>query len=260
MEIPSKIQDLIGKKFGNASNIGMSGAAVYIYDDVVLKIQTQSSESDRECEMMRWLDGKLPVPQVIEHIIENQMSFLLMSKCSGKIACSKEYMRQPKYQAELLAGALNDIWRVDWKNCPYHNTLQHKLQQAEYNVSNNLVDINDCDPETFSVTGFKNPEALLHWLQDNKPDEELVISHGDFCLPNILFKNGRMTGLIDLGRAGVADKWCDIALCYRSTKDNYSGKYDRQWDGYSDQYLFDILQIKPDWEKIQYYILLDELF
>ena len=77
---------------------------------------------------------------------------------------------------------------------------------------------------------------------------------------NIIFNNGVLSGLIDLGRSGVADKWCDIALCYRSVRDNFGGRYDRKHEGYSDGYLFDALQIKPNWEKIRYYILLDELF
>ena len=120
--------------------------------------------------------------------------------------------------------------------------------------------MDDCEPETFSESGFKDPEALLYWLQNNKPEEELAVSHGDFCLPNIFFENRIMTGLIDLGRAGVADRWCDISLCYRSTKDNFSGKYGQTWLGYSDRYIFDALQMQPDWEKIRYYMLLDELF
>ncbi len=260
MVIPGEIQDIIGKKCGNISNIGLSGASVYIYDDMVLKVQPDNAEADREYNMMRWLNGKLPVPKIVEHVKTNKLSFLLMSKCLGKMACDNEFMKQPEYQAKLLAAALHEVWQINWKDCPYKNTLEDKLKQAEYNVANNLVDIDDCEPDTYSKDGFKAPEALLYWLQCNRPDEDLVISHGDFCLPNILFDNNRLTGLIDLGRCGVADKWCDIALCYRSIKDNYMGRYDRKWPGYSEQYLFDVLQIKPDWEKIRYYILLDELF
>ena len=260
MELPYKIREIIGQKDENISDIGLSDASVYIYDDMVLKIQHHNIESDREYNMLRWLEGKLPVPHIIEHIIANKLSYLLMHKCSGKIACDQEYMQQPKYQSELLASALNDIWQVDWTMCPYKDTLEFKLQQAEHNVIHNLIDFNDCEPDTFSKNGFKNPEALLTWLKKNRPEEELVISHGDFCLPNILFNDGVMTGLIDLGRSGVADKWCDIALCYRSIKNNFSGKFNHKWPGYSDLYLFDALQVKPDWEKIRYYTLLDELF
>ena len=45
MEIPSKIQGIIGEKCGDLINIGLSGASVHIYEDLVLKIQPQNSES-----------------------------------------------------------------------------------------------------------------------------------------------------------------------------------------------------------------------
>ncbi|MGN0355627.1 MAG: phosphotransferase [Muricoprocola sp.] len=32
------------------------------------------------------------------------------------------------------------------------------------------------------------------------------MSHGDFCLPNVFFKDGRVEGFIDLGDTGVGDK------------------------------------------------------
>ena len=60
--------------------------------------------------------------------------------------------------------------------------------------------------------------------------------HGDFCLPNIFADDSGLTGLIDLGRAGVADKWQDIAICYRSLSNNYSGKYNGiKYSGYQNE-------------------------
>ena len=59
----------------------------------------------------------------------------------------------------------------------------------------------------------------------------------------------------------LADKWQDIALCYRSLKHNKNGLYGGgQYEGVSPDLLFDRLTIQPDWDKIRYYILLDELF
>ena len=258
MEIPGKIREIINKKCGNQCHIGLSGASVYIYDDVVLKIQPISDESIREVNMLHWLKNKLPVPKIIECINANKLSYLLMEKCTGLMACSQEYMIDPITQAKSLANALHDLWDLDWQDCPCQNTLDQKLKQAEYNVINGLVDTDDCEPDTYKE--FRDPEALLYWLQCNRPSEELVISHGDFCLPNVLFDNGVLSGLIDLGQSGVADKWCDVALCYRSIRDNFSGRYGQCWNGYRAHYLFEALQIKPDWEKIRYYILLDELF
>ncbi|QOA01035.1 hypothetical protein FPO35_14075 (plasmid) [Staphylococcus aureus] len=48
-------------------------------------------------------------------------------------------------------------------------------------------------------------------------------------------------------------EWYDIAFCVRSIREDIG----------EEQYVelfFDLLGIKPDWEKIKYYILLDELF
>ena len=261
MEIPKKIQEFIAEKSGTQDNIGLSGASVYLFDDLVLKIQPNGITAENEYLMMRWLAGKLPVPKIIEYSKTNKHSFLLMSKCSGIIACDGGLMNRPTYQAELLAGVLHDIWSIDYSKCPADWTLDRKLLEAEQNVISGNVDVAMSEPETFGPKGFKDPETLLYWLQTNRPDEEVVLSHGDFCLPNILFSNGELSGLIDLGRTGKADKWCDIALCYRSLKNNYSGRYSgmpvRNFD---DRLLFSAIGIKPDWERIRYYILLDELF
>jgi aminoglycoside phosphotransferase len=38
-----------------------------------------------------------------------------------------------------------------------------------------------------------------------------VLIHGDYCLPNVLVDDGRMTGLVDVGRAGLGDPRDDLA-------------------------------------------------
>lgn len=261
VELPDKIASLLGNKFGIQDNIGMSGANVFLFDDMVLKVQPNSEESNTEVEMMRWLTDKLPVPQVIEYEKTNKLSYLLMSRCAGVYACSDMMMEDPKRLSELLAKTIYQIWDVSIQNCPVNQSLEQKLITAEYNVINGLVDIDNCEPETFGSNSFRDPEALLFWLQTNKPNEELVLSHGDICLPNIFLCDNILTGLIDLGRSGIADKWCDIAICYRSLVHNYNGVYtDVKTNGFHDSYFFDALQLKPDWDKIRYYLLLDELF
>lgn len=128
-------------------------------------------------------------------------------------------------------------------------------------MENNLVDLDNVEPTTFGKDGFKNPAELLGWLYDHMPEEEPVLSHGDYCLPNLFGIHDQMTGYIDLGRTGIADKWCDIAICYRSLSHNFSGRYHgASYSGYDETGLFRELGIEPDWEKLHYYILLDELF
>lgn len=260
-KLPEKIRNLIADETCQTDKIGMSEACVLILQEKILKIGAYSEESENEYRMMTWLSGKLPVPNVYAYEVSDGRSYLLMSKCTGQMACDEAYMRTPEVQCRMLADGLKKLWGVDISDCPSDQRLLYKLKQAEYNVLNGLVDLDNVEPDTFGEGGFRDPAELLEWLYEHVPEEEAVLSHGDYCLPNVFGNGGAVSGYIDLGRTGIADKWCDIALCYRSLSHNYSGRYHgRSYVGLDDQLLFRELGIAPDWEKIRYYILLDELF
>ncbi|MBQ1197605.1 MAG: hypothetical protein IIX47_03275 [Spirochaetaceae bacterium] len=44
----------------------------------------------------------------------------------------------------MISKILNNIWNLDISNCPSNHNLERKLLQAEFNVKNNLIDIEDC--------------------------------------------------------------------------------------------------------------------
>ena len=80
-------------------------------------------------------------------------------------------------------------------------------------------------------------------------------------LPNIFGRGSQVTGFLDLGHCGIADPYQDLALCFRSLKHNLEGNYGGPIRSNGNpRLLFEKLGIEPDWEKIRYYILLDELF
>ncbi len=55
--------------------------------------------------------------------------------------------------------------------------------------------------------------ALLSKLPP--PAEDPVFCHGDYCEPNIIIEGGRLSGFIDLGFAGVMDRYADFGqACY----------------------------------------------
>lgn len=259
--IPDKIKSIIGDKPYSIDKVGMSNSQVLYFDGMVLKIENQSEESDNEHRMMAWLDGKLPVPKVLCFEKENGINYLLMSRIKGKMVCSTELLTNPKHVVKFLADGLRMLWNVDTSKCPYNNSIENKLRLAEIRVRNNLCNMEDAEPTTYGVNGFENPEKLLQWLRENAPHEELVFSHGDYCLPNIFIKDDQINGFIDLGRSGIADIYQDLALCYRSLQHNFDGTYGGMvYEGFDAAILFDELEIIPDWNKIKFYILLDELF
>jgi kanamycin kinase len=60
--------------------------------------------------------------------------------------------------------------------------------------------------------GLEPAAALAELLRLRPRTEDLVVCHGDYCLPNVLISDGRVTGFVDLGEVGVADRWWDLAV------------------------------------------------
>ena len=261
LQVPSKIRLLIDKKSFTVDDIGMSGNKVYVFEDMVLKIGDDSVSMTEQVQMMQWMEGKIPVPQVLHYEEEKGKSYLLMSRMDGKMSCDTYYLEKPNILLKALACGLKMLWEVDIRECPRVRDLDVVLQEAHMQVEHNLVDVDNVEPTTFGENGFESPKHLLEWLENNRPPFEPVFSHGDYCLPNVFLENDRVKGFIDLDRAGIGDKWNDIALCYRSLKHNFDGTYGgKVYEDFDPDMLFEELGIEPNWEKINYYLLLDELF
>lgn len=260
MDLPEIIGRALEPGTFQADAVGMSNASVLLLPHQVLKIQPAHEEAANEVQMLGWLKDKLPVPQVLAYTEEEGISYLLMERCPGAMACDTGYLDSPETLVGLLSDTLKALWAVDVTHCPCDQSLARKLRQAAYNVESGLVDVDEVEPETFGPGGFKDPADLLRWLETHRPPEEKALIHGDFCLPNLFADGDRLTGLIDLGRGGVGDPWCDIAICWRSLRSNFSGRYGgTPRPGFDPDVLFEVLGVEPDREKLRYYLLLDEL-
>lgn len=260
--LPEKIQKAVEGKPYTENNVGMSGAKIFQFEDMVLKVGKMSFECENERTMCDWFHGEIPVPEIFEQEIQNGICYTLMSRVSGKMLCDECYMKNPELLLETAAAALKTLWSADIDGCPLGYTLDRKLELARENVERGLVDVENVEPETFGPGGFKDPAALLRWLEDNRPEEEPVLTHGDFCLPNIFARESAVTGFIDCGKMGVSDKWQDIAIAIRSIRHNFEGKYNggvAYADFDADRFL-EKLSVEHDERKERYYFLLDELF
>ena len=74
------------------------------------------------------------------------------------------------------------------------------MTRARKIVESGNVNMELADPATFGEGGFSSPAALLAWLEANKPPFEPVLTHGDFCLPNVFLQDWKLTGLLDQRR------------------------------------------------------------
>ena len=73
-----------------------------------------------------------------------------------------------------------------------------------------------------------------------------TLIHGDFCLPNILVKDNKISGFIDIGDSGIGDIWYDYAWCI------WSLEYNLKTKEYTDEYL-KMLGIEFESDKFEFY-------
>lgn len=242
-------------KAAQKDTIGMSESSILLFDNFVMKINSNSEEALREYKAYQWLQNKVKTPKIAD-FYQNDNCYLLMERIKDNSLCSDYFYKRPSLLIKSMCNALKELWSVDISDCSFDSSPEAKLKIAEQNIKSKTVDL---DPDC----GFESPNELFQWLSSNIPSSyEKVLSHGDMCLPNIFVSKKGKISFIDVGLCGVGDKYCDIAISLRSLKRNADGKYNhgqKQFDFNTDEF-FAELGIKPDWERIRWYTLLDELF
>ena len=111
--------DLLDGLSGRDESIGKSDARVLVFDDMILKIQKESKESEREEEALRWLEGKLPVPGILACEHRDGKSYLLMEKIKGRMLCDPVILNNRNRLTKTAAAALKMLWAVDISDCPF---------------------------------------------------------------------------------------------------------------------------------------------
>jgi len=198
---------------------------------------------------LEWLKNKLFVPEVLMFAENENTEFLLLSEITGKDASDEVFKDNAHETVRELAAGLKTIHSLPIEDCTFDARLNYKIESARKRLENGLVDESDFD----EIRQGRTCEDLFQELLETKPEkEELVFTHGDYCLPNVILESGNLSGFVDWGNAGFADKYQDIALIARSIESNFGAEWTKIF--------FEIYGIEPDWEKINFYQLLDEFF
>lgn len=203
-----------------------------------------------EYNALNWLNGKLLVPKITLYTVSNEIEYLITEKISGEMVCSDNIINDYKKGLKVIADAFNNIYKVDIKNCPFNVALDYKLNLVKSNVEKGLIKYEELSENT--KARFKDLNEIINYLFENRFEEDLCFSHGDTSLPNIFCDNGKFSGFIDVGECGIADKWFDLAICQKSIKRNYGENAINEF--------YNELNIIPDYNKINYYLLMMELY
>jgi kanamycin kinase len=159
---------------------------------------------------MQWAKAHLPVPEVLDCGTDGTLDWLVTAGLPGRPVTDQQLTADPERLVALLARGLRRFHAAPVAACPFDFRLDTALAHAQARVQGGLVDPDqDFHPEHRHLT----PIAALAELERLRPDaEDLVVCHGDYCPPNILIADGEITGFVDLGELGVADRWWDLAI------------------------------------------------
>ena len=261
-DIPAQIRAHLPPDGGVTDSIGRSEAQVIDYGDRFLKVEADSNVSANEYHMLTWMQGRAPVPRIIAAAQADGKRWMLTNRMPGQYLCTDTILDDQHRLAQLCAEALRTLWSADIADCPTRRTLDEKFREIEAGLRGGWITPEQAgDPTIYDVTsgGFASPAALFDYLVKHRPEEDLVLSHGDLCLPNIFADEKGLTGFIDVGWAGIADRWVDIEKCLWSMWANTTGVFGGKARPFDRQLLFNALSMQPDEEKLRYYGLLGAL-
>ncbi|MGV9885016.1 APH(3') family aminoglycoside O-phosphotransferase [Streptomyces sp. NPDC003006] len=220
-----------------------------------------SGEADR----LAWLAGRgIPVPRVVERGADGEAVWLVTEAVPGRPAAERWPEECRFAVAEALADVTRALHELPPADCPFDRSLAVTQAQADRNVHEGLVELDNLDEERAGWSG----QRLLDELRRTRPaSEDLVVTHGDLTPENVLIdpETCRVTGVIDVVRLGRADRHTDLAIALRELVSE-----DDPWFGtaYAERFLERYVQgagvagrvVVVDESRLAFYRLLDEFF
>lgn len=245
---------------------GANGAYTYHLTgpaDLYLKHAPQPLHPDpgfdvgAEGDRLRWLaTSGIPVAEVVECDVADGHTYLVTTTVPGRDGSDDWPAAQRMAVMDALADFARELHSVPVAGCPFDRSLRVTLPNASVATGLGLVDEDNFEEDHGGWSAERLLTELTAMARDHM-SEDLVLCHGDYCLPNVVIDPDtlRVTGIVDVGRFGLADRYQDLALMSRSVggrrNPQYGAEHARR---FLDRYGPGVV----DTGKIAFYRLLDE--
>ncbi|MFC4337744.1 APH(3') family aminoglycoside O-phosphotransferase [Salininema proteolyticum] len=251
--------------------IGMSDARVFHLAsptgrDLFVKTAALNEHPDpgfhlhQEAERLEWLAGQdVPAPEVVDAGRTGEGEYLVMTAVSGRSLAEPWSPAERRGLMEFLGEFTARLHGLPVSDCPFSRGVKEMAAAARKAADLELVDLDDLDEERDGAD-LQELSGELEDALDSAPPEEAVVCHGDYCAPNVLADPATLaiSGIVDVGRVGVADRYSDLALMTRSLSDRGLNPQWGTWAAHAFMEAYGIDPARIDEEKIAFYRLLDE--
>jgi streptomycin 3"-kinase len=235
-------------------DVGESAATVYRRGDVFAKCcgPTDVAELAAERDRVEWLAGTgIPGATVVDWLESPLDGACLLTSAVPGVPGDALPPASHERAMRSLGVVLRELHALT--DCPFERSLASVIATAADVVRRDAVN------PAFLTDEWRllKPSELLDQVVAERPYVESVcepvVCHGDACLPNMFFdpRTLEVTGLIDLGRLGIADRYSDLALTTIQLHDEWSADPTPFLDAYG--------LSEPDSRRLQFFRLLDPL-
>lgn len=181
---------------------------------------------EKEAKLTEYFHVKGFGAEVLNYISDNS-DWLLTAAVIGEDCTHEAYLADPKKLCDTVANELRKLHETDYTGCPIMDRTAEYLATAERNYRSGIYD-KSIFPDSFDCPSAKEAFDILTAGKDALQSK--VLLHGDYCLPNIILNNGKLSGFIDVGSGGVGDRHIDIfwgawSLWYNLKTDKYCGRF-----------------------------------
>lgn len=201
---------------------------------------------EAEAARLEWAVDCLPVPRVIEQGSSGQVNWLITGALPGRDATHPAWATDHDRIVRLLAAGLRRFHDAPVDTCPFDFRIDPALAHARRRLSVGRIQPGDDFHPEFSH--LSAAEAIQQLERTRPASEQLVVCHGDYCLPNVLIDSGAVSGYVDLGELAVADLWWDLAVATWSVTWNLG-------PGYENLFLEEY-GVERDDDRVEFYRLL----
>lgn len=161
---------------------------------------------EKEAQMTAYFHAKGLGAEVL-HYTSDDCDWLLTAAVAGEDCTHERYLANPTRLCDTLALELRKLHETDFTGCPVPDRTADYLAHAEQNDRTGHYD-RSAFPDSF---GYRSAEEARDVLAAGKAAlQSRVLLHGDYCLPNVILNDWRLSGFIDVGCGGVGDRHIDL--------------------------------------------------
>ena len=207
----------------------------------------------REATMTKYFHSiGLGVP-VIDYRTVGDYDYLVTVRAAGEDCTHPDHLAQEERLCNLLASTLRALHELPGTDCPIPDHTARYLQAAKENAAAGMFDPAYLTSDALRRTVKSANDAYAIVAREGGALLCDTLLHGDYCLPNVILDDWKLSALIDLDHAGLGDRHVD--LYWGAWTLSYNLGHDRLRDRFFDAYGKD----RVDREKIELISVIETL-